>query len=174
MTEINPYASPASSGGYESGAGPGIGVWSDGNTFVMHQRATLPEICIETGLPAVRYRRFGMLWSYPIDWSTRRLYLRLPLCESAFRRYRREWFIGVAAILLPLCIAVGAFVIFGERFPPLLTLGLMFLSPSGVVVWVLLRWRNGHPVRFVRVYKDYFWISGAAPQFLGQLPRWGS
>src|SRR4051812_8779660 len=61
--EQNPYASPAEAGGYDSQVTAGIGVWCDGKHFVLHRDAAFPPICLKTGEPATRYRKYGLLWS---------------------------------------------------------------------------------------------------------------
>src|SRR5687768_3172248 len=87
--EVNPYASPASVGGYELDFGRGGGVWRDGDRLVIHKDAELPRVCLITGEPA----RIG----YPLEivWrqgaiSTRRLRLHAPLSGAIHRRYRRR------------------------------------------------------------------------------------
>ncbi|HEX5102870.1 MAG TPA: hypothetical protein VFV87_03615, partial [Pirellulaceae bacterium] len=69
MTEINPYASPTVAAGYDASAGPGIGVWRDGDMFVIHRRAALPAVCIETGQPAEAWRTFNVAGNNPFAWS---------------------------------------------------------------------------------------------------------
>jgi hypothetical protein len=172
--ELNPYAAPAEAGGYDTQAAVGIGVWRDGKLTVMHRAAPFPPVCIHTGQPATRYRRYGLLWSYPIDWSTRRLYLNLPLCETAYKNYRARWWIGALAVVLPLFIMYYGLAANRQQLPDWLTMLLGILTPVGVIVWATLRWWDGKPLKFVRVRDNYFWLSGADERFLAQLPQWSA
>jgi hypothetical protein len=172
--ELNPYAAPAEAGGYDTQAAAGIGVWRDGNLVVMHRAAPFPPVCIRTGQPAVRYRRYGLLWSYPIDWSTRRLYLHLTLCETEYRRYRARWWVGALAVALPLLIIFWGLATNRQQLPDWLSMLLGMLTPTGIVLMAVLRWWDGRPLKFIRVRDNYFWLSGADERFLAQLPLWGA
>lgn len=173
--DSNPYSSPAEAGGYVNEAQAGVGIWSDGNYLVFHREAAFPQICLKTGLPATRNRRFDLLWSYPIDWSKRRLRLQLPYSEDIYLAYRRRWLAGTLSLMCSILIAFFGILLLslsnstGELIVP-----LILMIPAGVSAWAILHWWDGNPVRFVRVRGPYFWISGASPQFLAQLPEWGS
>ena len=171
----NPYASPADAGGYDPQGSAGIAVWSDGKYVVLHRDASFPLICLKTGEPATRQRKYGLLWSYPIDWSSRRLYLQLPLCESVYRSYVKRWWAGIFVVALPILVMFYGFSQAPEnRLPDGFVAVLIFLTPAGFIAWAILRWWDGKPLKFVRVRDNYFWLSGADPRFLAQLPPWTS
>ena len=171
--EINPYAAPAEAGGYDSQSPAGIGVWRDGYYVVMHRAAPFPPVCIFSGQPAERYRRYALLWYYPIDWTTRRLILHVPLCEEAFQQYRLRWRLGTAAILLPVLLTGALLYLAGHRADGWLC-SMMLVCLIGILFWGGLRWWDGQPLRFVRVRGQYLWLSGADPKFVVQLPPWVS
>jgi len=173
--EVNPYASPAEAGGYNTLAAAGIGMWRDGKLIVMHRDAPFPPFCIKTGQPAEQFRPQRLVWYYPIDWRSRRLQLHLPLSETACRAHRIRCISGVAAISLPAVAlvaqaifmriySVGAFRIMGTVYG--------FLWLAGVLFAALTAWRDSRLLKFVRVREDYLWLSGADRRFLNHLPLW--
>src|SRR5689334_6403175 len=138
-SEINPYASPQGPPGYDADAFAGIGAWRDGDSLVLHRSATLPPVCIETGQPARQWRRFGLLWSYPIDWSTRRLWLQLPLCDREYRRHINRRRLFAALLMTPLLAALWADAFPGQRSGAVVTIyiALCIFGPlaAGALWW---------------------------------------
>jgi len=141
---------------------------------VMHRAAPFPPVCIFSGQPAERYRRYALLWYYPIDWTTRRLILHVPLCEVAFRRYRLRWRVGTLAVLLPALVTTGLVGLGGQRVLNESFCKLVSICLICFAVWTGVRWWDGNPLRFVRVRGQYLWLSGADPKFVAQLPPWVS
>ena len=173
MADLNPYAAPAAAGGYDGRDREEVGVWADGNLLVVHLQAKLPPICLETGQPAARWRKFDVLWSYPIDWSLRRQRLWLPLGEAPFRRYRRWWWIGCLSLVTPLLAGLQIALIWRKAGPPAEAMGGLFvLVLISAALCLTSSWLIGRPLRFVRVKGSHLWLKGASPAFLQQLPPW--
>jgi hypothetical protein len=174
VSALNPYASPAEVGGYDAEAPAGIGVWRDGQLVVVHRKAAFPSVCIFTGRPAERCRRYGLVWSHgPFDWTTRRLYLHVPLSAAPYRAYRRRSLLGTLALLGPFVLLVLLLLVLSnDPFIQTLRRLSMVLLLAGFLVWAILRWWDGQPLRFVRFRKPYFWLAGANESFLVQLPPW--
>jgi hypothetical protein len=172
--DINPYAAPAIPGGYDPAGAAGIGVWRDGNLVVIHRRAAFPPVCIHTGEGATFWRKYALVWSYPIDWSARRLYLHLPLCEACYRSYQRTWWFGVLTIWLPAAALIATLAAI-EVIPPRARIGMVplwLICTVGIGLGGLVRWWTDAGLGFVRVREPYFWLKGADPRFLDHLPPW--
>jgi hypothetical protein len=170
--EINPYASPATASDMRAEEGPGVGVWRDGPHMVMHQAARLPPICIETGEHATDWRRFNVIWYYPIDWSQRVLPLDLPLSPAAYARHGRLVLIGRVVLFSPIIVLVLTFMAAGQVAPAWLFGVLGIAALCGVLGWYVVYFLDGRPVRFVRVRRGYLWLSGFNSRFLDHLPPW--
>lgn len=170
--EINPYASPAGAGGYAPQLDCGVGVWRDGPLLVIHREAALPPICLKTGEAGVRWRRFDVIWTYPIDWSGRRLRLQIPMCNAAFRGYRRCWWIGVLSVAIPAILSLQAALIWAKEMPAAVVSFLIGLWVCGGLCCLVTHWMIGTPLRFVRVRGQHLWLAGASREFLNQLPVW--
>jgi hypothetical protein len=117
LPEVNPYQAPATICDAVDEQGPGVGVWRDGDLLVMHPQAVHPPFCIESGEPASMRRKFALLWSYPMDWSKRKLYLQLPLSGAANRRRNSRMRTARIAAIVPLVTLFGSLLLFGKQTP---------------------------------------------------------
>jgi hypothetical protein len=167
--DINPYASPTVP---NSCSDPDIGVWRDGEYLVIHTNAHLPPICIETGQPATHTWNLDLTWNYPIDWSTRVLRMRLPLCRNSYHKHMTRRFFCALAFIVPISCWSGSIFLFQGNLPDTLFWGLVGLSISGMVMGALIL--RDKPLRFVRVSGRHLWLRGASPLFLEKLPEWGA
>ena len=168
---LNPYASPLEAGGYDATSQRGVGVWRDDNLLVIHKEAVLPLISIHSGEPATCVRKFRLVWSYPIDWSTRSLDLDLPVTEQEYRRYSWRLSVSWLALLVPVTISLALAVLVGV-WPDWLFTTVILCNAVGVVVCWAIQSSFFKPIVFVRVRDKYLWIKGFDSRFLAQLPEW--
>jgi hypothetical protein len=173
--EVNPYASSA----VAADAGPGIGVWREGPLVVMHKDATLPRMCIQTGLPAVGTREFQAVWKGEGDLLSSAKHLQLPLSREplrAFARARLQSLVGLAlaVVVLIVCFMTPVLSQLGDWVLPAVLLPSLALGAVGIgLVWVNYRTLS-EPLKVVYAYGPYLWLGGAHPAFLDHLPPWPS
>ena len=163
--DLNPYASPQEPNVREPLSGAGIGVWADKHSFIMHEDATLPPICVKTGRPAECY--VPVRFSRGIPFVSRRTFtIHVPITKAwEWRRQKlAPWLLVLGVIFsvpIILLIALGVhseWPILGFLMlaAPLLFSGLAFRS---LLVPVKFRGR-------------YCWFGGSCRRFRLQLPRW--
>jgi hypothetical protein len=139
--------------------------------LVMHKEAMLPPICMQSGEPATHWRKFRLLWCYPIDWATRSLYLNLPLCESASQSFAWRRRVSWLVLLIPLLISFEL-ALFVRNWPDWLLPAVALCDALGVFACAIIQATFSKPVAFVRVRDKYLWIKGFDSRFLARLPEW--
>ena len=159
---VNPYASPREAIG-PANVDPEIGLWQDGTLLVVHRDAKFPPFCVRTNESSQRDSRCDLLWSYPIDFSSRRVSFNVGLCEWCLRRHRniRRWGLGliVAGVFMMLPASSG-YPHFMFAALALFVVGLFFVSRPAV------------HLKVKRAKPPYFWIQGVHYGFVERLPRW--
>jgi hypothetical protein len=191
MSEINPYASPASIDprvvpAVLAEAAVGGGLWRKGNLLVMHKRAVLPDRCVKSNRPAHGRRlRRRLYWHHPVVFLALVLnvliYIALALAlrktatidiglsKEWFAKRRRAIIVGWTLVLVSVMAVVLGLVSI-HRIP---LSGL--LIPSGVALFLggaifgLIAARMVAPQR---ITDHYVWLKGVHRDFLNELPDW--
>jgi hypothetical protein len=168
QAEVNPYESPAGAGGYKVESLRGVGVWRDRDLVVMHKAARLPPICVLTGEPTTFYQPVELLRSF----STRRLWLGVPR-GSAYSRRLRTWNTPDSlALVLLLAVACTLPFIRSALSPFTVRVIVATLAGAYATYYITSHFLFKCPLAIVRAQDNYFWLSGADPRFLAQLPEW--
>jgi hypothetical protein len=201
MTDINPYASPLSMDEsirsiedrdmatlaerqeYEQG------LFRKGKQLVMHRNATLPERCVKSNEPSLRYLRRNLSWHHPALYLTVFIGILLYVIFALMMRKQATVYIGLSekwfrkrrfAILLGWAIALCGGAV--------MTVSLLSLTdPHGAATWggwgILFGFLLGfggilygvfasQMIAPVRITKEYIWLKGVHPDFLADLPEW--
>src|SRR5687768_1782534 len=171
FADHNPYAPPSLRPLPDLAEAIGVGAWRHGTLLVLHEEFQLPPICLKTGGPATTHRNCVICWSHPLRWPREYLHVPVPLAERpAFLFGPGRPIIGVLAIVATL-VCAGAIVAASLlRIAPI----TYFAWASGFIAGVLLVWCStlGQPLRFVKRWRKYYWLSGAGSKYLAQLPEW--
>lgn len=172
---INPYAPSA----VANDARPEVGVWREGPLLVMHKDATLPRMCIVTGLPAVGAREFRAVWKGARDLFSSGKYMYLPLSQEPLRAFAQARLQSLIGLALALVVMIVFFLLpvlsqLGDWVVPAVLLPSIAMGFVGVGLW----WANyrtlSEPVKVVDAHGPYLWMAGTHPAFLDQLPAWPS
>jgi hypothetical protein len=201
MADINPYASPLSMDeSIRSIEDLGLatlaerqeyekGLFRKGKQLVMRHDATLPERCVKSNEPSIRYLRRKFDWTpsivllslflSPLVFAIvyfifrRKVTIYIGLSENWFRKRRRANLIGWSLFLIGGAIfTIALACILG---PPNwgtggswgLTIGLP-LTVTGAIIQTI----GSQTVTAVRITKEYIWLKGVHPDFLADLPEW--
>jgi hypothetical protein len=166
--DINPYAPPAVPDPLlPLHAGPGV--WRDGYFVVMHQESELPLVCVKTGL-ACRQRVRVEVFPMQLSKMPRRIAVPLASWWRIWAVYCREhvMLLGIGLVFGAQGLDSGMKWIFGGDF----LVANVFAAGAIFVILALCGMFWGSPLDCVRSDGPYFWLRGACPRFLENLPEW--
>jgi len=170
MSEINPYAPPSVPDPLLADRLPS-GAWCDGKYLVVHRSgATLPHLCLLTGLPAQMRLPVPIRWSYPVDYSMRTTTVEIGVTIEARQHHVRYDKVGCIAHLVPV-LGVAVLVAFGRLFSGPAIFAILVAMGIGLAVGSIIS-HSSQFLRFSKARGEYIWLRGAGPRFLEQLPVW--
>ncbi|WP_254508416.1 hypothetical protein [Anatilimnocola floriformis] len=169
---LDPYAAPAGGAEYEvQHAGPGPGVWRQGDLVVVHQSLNLPERCIWTNEPTKR--RFTVRFTY-YTWLGLRgwqLDFAYSFSRTALWRMMRKVLTGLAMFTGSVGANAGIITLESYNYFQFDWLAPLFVITA--IVGCMLAYRaSREPLSLVYHEQGYFCLRGAKEPFLESLPNW--
>lgn len=190
MDESNPYAAPmADISAIPLPGDSWDGLWRDGKNLVMHKQATLPNVCVKSGVetnePGILR---NLIWHPPwinitiplglfvfvvlVLILTKRAKISIPLCrqKKSQRRTRMAlwWFTGLAS----LAGVASCFYLIGSNSNNVSNGGvvglLVFLV--AIVASLLAGQDNSRILRPMKITDTYIWLRGVHESILDRLP----
>jgi hypothetical protein len=170
--DLNPYAPSSVVDPRAEEAAAVVGVWRDGNLIVLHREATLPAICVKTGVPATdwlaqKFSGHDHLFSF----QTRRFDVRVPLSA---RRYwmatrLRSWLLTAGIVIL---FGIPSLVLNVGDLPERIQVFTIFAGVGLAAPLLIYGGFLSEPVHPRRFRGDHLWLSGADERFLVHLAAW--
>jgi hypothetical protein len=176
-----------------------LAVWREGDVLVVRREEPLPPICVFSGQPARRYVKClfhwqerplagggvgGLFWHYARDvWKVP---LNVPLSDNLMRRRTIGWLLfGLTALLALATIGglVGAQVYlsglaagperkwWNDLGVPIIAMGGVLLTCLAMIGSYKIMPMPTVRLKAVRASETHLWLSGAAPEYLAQLPE---
>jgi hypothetical protein len=163
---LDPYAAPPGLNEYKTDRDPGVGVWRDGKSVVMHYQAALPPRCIVTNDPTETFGKQSITWAHLNDLRGKTVRLNYGLSSAIYHRRRRT----VIAAFVASVVALGpALLLLEDEF---WMTAMVLLALVSFVIALRIAWKAACPLTYVSSQQNYVWLAGASPAFLDSLPNW--
>ena len=188
----NPYAAPPAveqHTPYYPHRAPGSGyVGVEHDRLVVGHNATLPNICVKTGMPATRYISRKFSWHTPLAFLgllvnilvyivlalilRKQMDVQIPVSEEFFRRRQRNlWVFGLLSVASVVAFVGG--IVYAANLPrrpmPVESWTSVTLILGGLLSFFVFIIIHNKALTILRPKKidDHFgWYKGACPQFL--------
>lgn len=191
FTAANPYAAPQTGHAVAPGGMPmrqqgEIGIWHTGKTLVMHQAATLPDVCVKSNQPASgKTLRRKLSWHpswvaltiliSPLVYIilaailTKRATIHIGLTDP-FRKRRMimlalAWLFGLGSLAM---FVVSVAMIDQFDAAPLLAI----LGVAGIFFALIFGNFGARLVRATKITDTHIHLKGCHPDYLKRFPIW--
>lgn len=160
----NPYAAPTAVDVVNQEPPPGVGMWCDGSSLVMHQRALFPARCLITG--AYTGKRYRQIVVCKNGLASRTMTADFGLAPPEKRRLWWRRLLAMAVCFAPFVLLI---LIPYEQTRFIAFFGIMVIcGPMLIVLDITV----GRLLKFEKAERSYYWLRGAGKPFLDTLPQW--